>query len=425
MNVISLRRDFHKHPEVGFTEFRTASKVVEMLEAFGYEVVYGADALDPDSRRGVPSPQVLEEAYQRALRDGANPVIAKKMQGGNTAVVATLRGRADGPTVAFRFDMDALPILESKEGGHLPHECEFGSVYDGNMHACAHDAHTAIGLELAERLAAGSGVASGTGDFSGTLKLIFQPSEEGGRGAYPMVKKGVVNDVDLLFCLHLGCDVPMGEIIGATIDFLASTKLAAHFYGVPSHAGIAPEKGRNALLGAASALMNIHALPRFGTSSTRINVGVLEGGTASNIIPQYAKMIVETRAVDADVNKDLEGRVRSIIEHSAAMYGLEYRIEVIGESSTADCDQELVDLVLEEARHVDGFHSFRPSRALGGGEDATFLMRRVQELGGKATYMMIGTPIAAPHHHHQFDICEDVLPMAVELLERVARRTLV
>lgn len=415
MDIVSLRRDFHKHPEVGFTEFRTASKVVQILTSLGYDVIYGKDALDGDSRRGLPSEDQLQAAYERALRDGADPAILEKMKGGYTAVIGVLKGKAEGPTTAFRFDMDALPILESTDADHFPQSAGFRSIYEGNMHACAHDAHTAIGLGVAAKLA--------DRDFAGTVKLLFQPAEEGVRGAYAVVQKGMVDDVDAIYCFHLGTNVPLGEVHGGSAGFLASTKMAAHFYGVSSHAGASPEQGRNALLGAATALLNIHAIPRFSTGSTRINVGVLEGGTAANIIPAYAKLVVETRSVSEEVNEELERRVRNIIAHSAEMHELQHEVEVIGGAITISCDQELVEAALEEARKVEGFHTFKTIESSSlGSEDASFLLRRVQERGGKGTYMIIGTDIPAPHHNPKFDIQEEVLPRAVELLERIARR---
>lgn len=417
MDVVSLRRDFHKHPEVGFTEFRTASKVVEILTSLGYEVVYGQDAMDGDARRGVPSEEQLEEAFARALRDGANPEIVAKMKGGYTAVIGILKGKEAGPTVAFRFDMDALPIEESTDADHFPETAGFRSIYGGNMHACAHDAHTAIGLGLAERLA--------DGNFSGTVKLIFQPAEEGVRGAYAIVQKGILDDVDAIFCQHLGADVPLGEIHGGSAGFLASTKMVAHFYGVSSHAGASPEKGRNVLLGAATALLNIHALPRFSSGATRVNVGVLQGGTAANIIPSHAKMVLETRSVSEEVNSELESRVRKIIAHSAAMHELQHEIEVIGAAIPISCDQELVSIALEQAKQIEGFSAFKAVESTSmGSEDASFMIRRVQERGGKGTYMIVGTDLPAPHHHPKFELQEEVLPRSVELLTRIARRVL-
>ncbi|RNB79185.1 amidohydrolase [Brevibacillus fluminis] len=415
VDIIAIRRDLHRHPEVGFTEFRTASRVVEILKSLGYDVIYGKDALDGASRRGVPSEQKLEEAYQRALAHGANLQIVEQMRGGYTAVIGVLKGKEAGPTVAFRFDMDALPVPESTDDDHLPHAQGFRSTFEGNMHACAHDGHTAIGLGLAEKLA--------DRNFAGTIKLIFQPAEEGVRGAYAIVQKGLLDDVDTLYGFHLGTNVPLGEVHGGSTGFLATTKMEAHFYGVSSHAGATPEKGRNALLGAATALLNIHAIPRFSTADTRVNVGVLEGGTAANIIAESAKLIVETRSESEEINQDLEQRVRTIIAHSAAMHELEHSIEVIGSAIPITNDSELAHLAIGEAKQVEGFTSFKETAANSiGSEDCSFMIKRVQQRGGKATYMIIGTDIPAPHHHPKFDIQEEVLPRAVELLDRIARR---
>ena len=418
LDLIALRRDFHQHPEVGFTEFRTASKVVEVLQSLGYDVIYGQDAMDGASRRGLPDEDVLNKAYERALKDGANPDILKNMQGGYTAVIGVLNGKNAGPTVGFRFDMDALPILESETSDHLPAASGFRSVYEGNMHACGHDGHTSIGLGLAQKLTDKA--------FNGTVKLIFQPAEEGVRGAYSIVNKGMLDDVNTLFCHHLGTNVPSGEVHGGSSGFLATTKLAAYFYGESSHAGATPEKGRNALLGAATALLNIHALPRFSSSDTRVNVGVLEGGKAANIIPDSSKMIIETRAESEEVNTDLEKRVRTIIAHSAGMHGLDYKIETIGGAIPISCDQELVDLVVQEAETMNAFSSVKPviySNSLGS-EDASFMIRRVQENGGQGTYIKIGSNIPAPHHHPKFDIDEAMLKPAVDLFYKLAKRKL-
>ncbi|UUZ80264.1 amidohydrolase [Paenibacillus sp. P26] len=239
------------------------------------------------------------------------------------------------------------------------------------------------------------------------------------------MQKGWLDDVDYLFCHHLGTDAPSGEFHGGGDGFLASTKLAARFYGVSSHAGASPEKGRNALLGAATAMLNIHAIPRFSTGSTRVNVGVLEGGTAANIIPEFARMVIETRSVSEETNNELERRVRNILAHSAEMHELRHEVEVIGAAIPIACDEELVALAMEEAAQVEGFHTIKSKVASAmGSEDASFMIRRVQERGGKGTYMIIGSNLPAPHHHPRFDIDEAVLPRGVESLNRIARRVL-
>lgn len=179
------------------------------------------------------------------------------------------------------------------------------------------------------------------------------------------------------------------------------------------------------MLGAATALLNIHAIPRFSSGDTRINVGVLEGGTAANIIPQHAKMIIETRSDSEEVNRDLEERVRKIIAHSAAMHELEHEVEIIGGAIPIKCDEEMVSTVLEAAGEVGGFSSLQGIQTGSrGSEDASYMIKRVQERGGKGTYMIIGTDIAAPHHHEKFDIQEDILPRSVQLLKQAALKLL-
>lgn len=417
LDIVKLRRDFHQYPELGFTEFRTAAIVVEYLREYGYDVLFGKDTLDGPSCLGMPDENVIEDAFNRAIQHGANPDIVENMRGGYTAVVGTLKGKESGPTVAFRFDMDALPIQESSEAYHFPQKEGFGSTFDQCMHACGHDGHTAIGLGLAERLSDRA--------FKGTVKLIFQPAEEGGRGAVAMVEKGMLDDIDYFFSQHLGTDAALGEFRGGSEGFLASTKMIAHFYGKASHAGAAPEKGRNALMSAATALLNIHSMPRFSSEKTRVNVGVLEGGKAANIIPEYARMVIETRAESNEVNTDIERRVRLIIEHSAQMQDVKHRIEKIGTTIPILCDDELVELAVEEARHIKFFTTIKGIKTTtAGSEDASFMIRRVQELGGKGTYMIIGCDIPAPHHNPEFDIQEEVLVPSVDLLHRITNRLL-
>lgn len=418
MNVQQIRRDLHQHPELGFTEFRTASIVVEKLQHFGFDVMYGKDVMDESACRGMPTKQEIEEAYRTALNDEqANAEIIGHMEGGFTGVIGKMSGNKSGPTVAFRFDMDALPIIESEAEAHVPFRENFHSLHKGKMHACGHDGHTAIGLTLAETLK--------DEDFSGTLMLIFQPAEEGGRGASSIASKGVLNNIDKLYCMHLGLNAPQGEVWCGTDGWLATTKMNSTFYGVSSHAGVAPEKGKNALVGAATALLNIHALPRHSDANTRVNVGALNGGKAINIIPDKATMLIETRSDKAEINQDLEDRVKSIVEHSAKMHDLDYEMEIIGRGTTIQCDKNLINTAFEEAEKLGIFSSVKHLGTATGSEDASILIKRVQEYGGEGTYMLIGTDLPAPHHSPAFDINEKSLRDAVKLLNRIARKELI
>ena len=412
IDVVALRREFHKYPELAFTEFRTASRVVEILKTLNYKVLYGPDAMEASSRLKYPSDNKLANAREKAIRDGAKREIVDTMRDGLTAVVGILKGSVPGPTLAFHFDMDAVPVEESTEVDHIPFKENFMSQYEGSMHACGHDAHTAIGLALASRM--------GKRDFPGTIKLIFQPAEEGGRGgARSIAEKGVLDDVDQIYCFHVAAGSDLGTIV-AGIRYLATTKLEAEFFGVPAHSASAPEKGRNALLGAASALLNIHAIPSFSKNEVRLNVGMLQGGTAVNIVPAYAKMSIETRATTSVVNEELVERVKRIIRCSAEMYQLKYDVTIIGEATSFDSDPELINIVMEVANKLD-YHSVIRSRNSNGSEDASYLIQRVQKHGGKGTYLTVGSRFPHPHHNTRFDIDEEVLPKTVNLLEKIAR----
>ncbi|MDI6937013.1 amidohydrolase, partial [Serratia sp. Se-PFBMAAmG] len=155
--------------------------------------------------------------------------------------------------------------------------------------------------------------------LSGTIKIIFQPAEEGVRGAKAMVAAGVVDDVDLFTAIHLGTGVPAGEIVCGSDSFLATTKLDVNFTGVGAHAGGKPEEGRNALLAAAQATLALHNLPQHSGGVARVNVGVLQAGSGRNVVPDYALMKVETRGVSNQVNDDIYQQALRVISGAAAM----------------------------------------------------------------------------------------------------------
>ena len=195
------RRDFHKYAEVAWTEFRTASIVAKTLAELGYQVQTGDETHDESAMMGLPAKAELEKQLQRALDQGADKSWAEKMAGGKTGVVATMKFAKPGPVVALRFDMDANDLVESTEEKHRPVKEGFASVNKGAMHGCGHDGHTSVGLAVAEVLA---GMKN---ELAGTIKLIFQPAEEGVRGAKAMMSKGVVDDVKYIVGMHLGVNL--------------------------------------------------------------------------------------------------------------------------------------------------------------------------------------------------------------------------
>jgi aminobenzoyl-glutamate utilization protein A len=411
------RRDLHRHPEVGFTEFRTASLVAARLAELGWEVTAGHAALDSAARLGVPDDDVLARAYDRAGADGGDARWLEALRGGHTGVVATLRGAAPGPTVALRADIDALPIHESNDPTHVPARDGHRSRYDGAMHACGHDGHVGMAVELAERLGAAPPPA-------GTVRLVFQPAEEGGRGAAAMVPAGVVDDVDVLLAAHLGIGLASGTVAASVDGLLANTKLRATFHGRSAHAAMAPHEGRSALLAAAAAVLAVHAVAPFPGHETRTAVGAVHGGTSSNIVPDRAEMLLETRADDGEVNAEIEARVRRALEGAAATYDATVTVERIGAVTTARADEAAADVV-RRAAAATGLEVVVPTAELGvASDDATALMRRVQTRGGVATYLAIGSDLPGAHHTSTFDLDEAVLGPGVDLLEHAVRAAL-
>jgi len=407
---VAWRRDLHAHPELGFTEFRTASRVAGHLADLGWDVVAGEPAIAPQERLGVPGVDELDTAYARAAATGADPRFLPALRGGHTAVVATLPGA--GPVVAVRADLDALPIVEADDPAHRPAAEGFASRWPGQMHACGHDGHVGIAVELAERLVADRPAA--------TVKLVFQPAEEGGRGGRAVAASGLLDDVDLFVAVHLGLGLPTGTVLPSVDGLLANSKIRAVFHGRAAHAALAPQDGRNALLGAASAALALTGLTRVAGHDTRVSVGRICGGTVPNVVPDTAELLFETRADDGDVNADLEQRARAALAGAATMHGLTVDVELIGSVTTAIADDS-ARAAVAGAAEATGLRLTGPTHAGLASDDATALMRRVQAHGGRATYAGIGAELAGPHHTPRFDFAEDALPGAVDLLERLVR----
>jgi len=410
VSLLEWRRDLHKHAEAGWVEFRTASFVASKLSSWGYEIQAGRQVIKDEARMGVPDRAYLEQQEKRALSQGADPKWLEHFSGGYTGVVGILDTGRPGPTVGLRVDMDALDLQESLAFDHVPVKENFVSINPKMMHACGHDAHTSIGLGAAYVL------SRMKDQLKGRIKLIFQPAEEGVRGAKSMVEAGVVDDVDVFIATHIGLDADLGELICCDLRFLATTKFDVTYTGKAAHAGDKPEEGKNALLAAATAALNLHAIPRHSAGKSRVNVGVLEAGSGRNIIPASARLKVETRGETTAINEYVYQKAVQIITSAADMFEVEARIDLVGAAQSCAPSEELLGFIREQAKFVPEIHTINETHVSGGSEDATYMMSRVKERGGLAAYIVFGTSLAAGHHNERFDIDEKVMSIAVKTL---------
>lgn len=410
------RRDFHMYAESGFLEMRTSSIVAQYLESLGYDVKVGDEIMKHEDRMGVPSDAVLTAHEQWARANGANEKWLTKLVNGMTGVVGILDTGKPGPIVAFRVDMDALDIQEDLTEQHLPFAKGFASVNTNMMHACGHDGHTSIGLGIATLL------MENKNKFSGVFKLIFQPAEEGTRGAKSMTNAGVVDDVDYFIATHLGTGVQAGEFIAGNGGFLATTKMDVVIKGKAAHAGGEPNEGKNALMAASSAVLGLYGIPRHAKGASRVNVGVLQAGSGRNIIPSQAFLKIETRGETSEINDYVREQALAILNGAAAMYQTNVEVNIVGEAISSTPSPELVEIVAQSAESSPFISKVvKYCNEPAGSEDATYFMERVKEKGGLATYMIVGTTLAAGHHNEKFDFDEEVLPAAVDILYRIAQ----
>ncbi|WP_254767208.1 amidohydrolase [Salinilacihabitans rarus] len=414
--LVALRRDLHRRPEPAWREFYTTARIVAELDSLGIEDLQlhvGPDALAGDHRLGVPEEAELAPWYERAREYDVDDEVLDALAGGYTGSVAVL-DRGEGPTVGLRVDIDALPREEADDPEHVPAAEGFRSEHEGTMHACGHDAHATIGVGVLRRIA--------ESDFEGTLKVFFQPAEEVVGGGKPMAESEHVADVDYLLALHVGLDHPTGEVVAGIGGFLAVSHLRATFHGESAHAGGRPEEGRNAIQALATAVQNCYAIPRHSDGATRINVGVVEGGVAPNIVAEEATLVAEVRGETTDLMEYMDERVRRTLRTAAEMHDCEVEIETGAEAPSATSDAELAGIVADVAGEVDGIETVLDRDDLGGSEDATYLMRAVQENGGRACYVGVGTDHPGGHHTATFDVDEATIGHGVAVLSGAIER---
>ena len=369
-----LRRDFHRFPELGFQERRTAGIVARELSALGLEI-----------RTGIAE----------------------------TGVVALIEGKQPGPVVLLRFDMDALPIQEQTGA-------EYSSQNPGVMHACGHDGHTAIGLTVARLLHASRA------EWSGTAKLVFQPAEEGLGGAKQMVAEGVLENPapQVAFGLHVWNERPLGWI-GLTPGpvMSAAETFKVRLTGKGGHAA-APHLAIDPVLAAAQLVTSLQSIVSRNVAPLQtavVSVTTLHAGEVFNVIPSQVEMQGTIRTFDPAVRQRVLTRFEQIVKGVAAAFECEAQIELTPVSSAVVNDTEVTQRVLEIARRLLPDHQISSDERTMGSEDMSYILQQIP-----GCFIFIGSAnggqgLDAAHHHPRFDFDEQVMPQAVALLEACTR----
>ncbi len=375
--LIRLRRDIHKHPELGFQEFRTAALVADTLTEIGIEVKTGV---------------------------------------GKTGVVGEL-GTGEGPTIAIRADMDALPILEAND-------TPYKSTHDGVMHACGHDAHTAILLGVAHLLKQ----SMATDPWRGNVRLLFQPSEEafdanGISGATAMIEDGALEGVDAVIALHVWSSHPAGRVFMQDGYSLASVdQFRAWIRGDGGH-GAYPHSGTDPLFMLGPVLTAIYAVP-----SRRINplspavlsLGQISGGTTTNVIPNQVYLQGTMRSYTQQVREQLWAELEKALRLAETLGG-SYELQIDKGYPSLFNDAQVNGWLRQVAQEVVGETAVVETEFGMGAEDFAYMAQKAPG----AMFMLgaaLNDGLARNHHTDIFDIDERVLPQGVAILAETARR---
>ena len=397
--MINTRRHLHRRPEEGWTEFETTYYIVSRLKALGYEkILAGASCINKEAVLGRNAELVAREK-ERAVQAGVPRAFFDACED-YTGALAVLETGRPGPVTALRFDIDCVLVEETDDPEHAPNKGGFASERKGLMHACGHDGHTAVGL------AAARWIIEHKDELSGTIKLIFQPAEEGVRGAAAIAASGLLDDVDYIFGSHCGGKAKPGEVALVRGGVLASTKLDIRFTGKASHAGNEPHKGRSALMAACAASLMLAGIPRHGGGASRIAVGKMIAGEGRNVTPVHALIQIEVRGETAEVNDYMVENVKHIVKGAAEAYQTQYEIEKTGEATTIIDHPEMQKLVREAAQALPEVKNIIELSNPSGSEDFTALLKRVTDKGGQGALFRWGCRHNG-HHKSDFDLQDE------------------
>ncbi|MGH2600482.1 MAG: M20 metallopeptidase family protein [Dehalococcoidia bacterium] len=369
--IVGWRRHLHREPEVSHEEHETQRWLMATLLEFGIDEV-----------RGVAG----------------------------TGVVAVIRGRADGPTVIWRADIDALPIVEESTAPYI-------SRRHGVMHACGHDGHTAIALGAAKLLHARRG------ELPGPVKVVFQPAEEVGGGARPMLAAGVLEDppVEAAFGLHVDSSLETGTIGVSAGAFMPSPgSFDLRISGRGGHAGL-PHRSIDPVVTSAYVLTALQTVISRNLPPDRaglLSIGEIKGGTRGNIIPDEVMIAGTVRAFEPEILKMLRGRMEQVVAGVCAAFGAEFELEFREGLPAVVNDPAMAALVRGTAEEALGEQRVLPDRTTMSDDMSLFLEAR------PGCYFLLGVRnegwgIVEPNHSPRWDLDERALVIGVELASRV------
>ena len=410
------RREFHHYPENGWTEIRTSARIAEILTEMGYKPIVGEDVCNMDSVVDLckPTKEQIDELMKKAVEQGANKEYVDAAKG-IPGVIAIYDTGVEGPTTAFRFDIDCLPYDEPQEKGFRPFDEGFISCNPGAVHACGHDTHTAIGLGLADTLMNGKHNVK-----KGKIKMIFQPAEETYGGALSIVDKGHLDDCDYFISQHIalmkdGIPLTSHKMVCGTKDLLGVRQVDLHIHGYAAHPCSDSQNGRNAILCACQIALAVHGIAPHSEGLARVNVGQISGGIAPNTIAPEATVTIEYRGETQPILKYMHQRVFEIINGITAAYGCTYTYDDYGETAAGKSDDKMMEVIKRAAEKTPWFSEIYYEGEVGGTDDAAVMMNRVQEKGGIGAYWGIGTDTTVPVHNAKFDLDEDCIMPTIEL----------
>ncbi|WP_312906557.1 M20 metallopeptidase family protein [Tissierella praeacuta] len=328
--VIEFRRDLHMYPELSFKEYGTTEKIKEKLISLGIEIID---------------------------------------LGLETGVVGLLKGYEDGPTIALRGDIDALPIQELND---VPYK----SKINGVMHACGHDFHisSVIGAAI---------ILSKIKDkLKGNVMFVFQPAEEINKGAKLMVEKGLFTNIkaDLIFGLHNNPEIPWGKIAIKKGGLMAAVDtIRIKVKGKGGHGGI-PNATRDPIIAASAMLMNLQTIVSRNISpldSAVISIGTFNSGTANNVISELVEMSGTVRSFKPEVREILPKRIKEVLEYTAKAYMVDVELDYIFDLPAVFNDDELTKLAYDAAKEIVGEEGIVDPIPSMGGEDFSIFTEKI------------------------------------------------